>query len=707
MGDFPPGSRPQAPDTTTNGLAYDENPSSYPSSTHKPQDNSAPFYSQLTSIPQGLPRPDFRSFTHPSTQSQPPDNRVSPLNMGSMAGALPDHGPGDGATANSQAIPRTLSGVSVSAVAYQPGQNMQMPSHMSGNFPVHPPYAPSYAMSPYQQGYMHAQLSPQGAYPPFAANQPRLPGPNAIQNPYQHYQQPSQFMYYSVPFGPQGHYIHGYQMPGVQNQAMYGRRGSSNSASFIPGQNPEQSFYDGMYPDPRMGSRGVQSLSMVGPAHGASQMQASSKRHPVFNNSPTRSRAISGHLLTLHAVDLSRPGSMSSIPRGPPRKPKQSGHALWVGNLPPGTTVVALKDHFSREATKDIESLFLISKSNCAFVNYRTEASCTAAMHRFHDSRFNGVRLVCRLRRSSTPASGVPTGPSAMMGSHQSNNSPPSTPGQDGNTVDGLQDGVDGVDAVSESPIPKSGTDGAVTLQASSKYFIVKSLTLQDLELSVRNGIWATQSHNEEVLNKAFEVSLARFGPLQHEGLMNVLQSTENVYLIFSANKSGEYFGYARMASSILEDGSHFKGSVPKPDLIEDAPDAPKSIPTPATEWAPRGRIIDDSARGTIFWEAEILESDGEDETTERENTTDEVSSPVTQSWGKPFKIEWLSTNRLPFYRTRGLRNPWNANREVKIARDGTELEPNVGERLLQMFHRVGPSSGAVMLPISAQMRPY
>ena len=82
---------------------------------------------------------------------------------------------------------------------------------------------------------------------------------------------------------------------------------------------------------------------------------------------------------------MPRPGPVSSIPRGPPRKPKQSGHALWVGNLPPGTTIVALKDHFSRDATKDIESLFLISKSNCAFVNYRTEASCTAAMHRFHD----------------------------------------------------------------------------------------------------------------------------------------------------------------------------------------------------------------------------------------------------------------------------------------------------------------------------------
>ena len=40
-------------------------------------------------------------------------------------------------------------------------------------------------------------------------------------------------------------------------------------------------------------------------------------------------------------------------------------------------------DHFARDATTDIESLFLISKSNCAFVNYKTELVCAAAMSRF------------------------------------------------------------------------------------------------------------------------------------------------------------------------------------------------------------------------------------------------------------------------------------------------------------------------------------
>jgi hypothetical protein len=278
-----------------------------------------------------------------------------------------------------------------------------------------------------------------------------------------------------------------------------------------------------------------------------------------------------------------------------------------------------------------------------------------------------------------------------MVGTQPSVASPPISPKHDDEAVEGLQDGV------SDSPANQVDGETRTSTTGANKYFIVKSLTLQDLELSIRNGIWATQSHNEEVLNKAY-------------------QSAENVYLIFSANKSGEYFGYARMISPILEEGSELIGSAPKTENIMDAPDVPKSIPTPATEWAPKGRIIDDSARGTIFWEAELSESETEDEVVEKVETHVDGDSPVVaQSWGKPFKVEWLSANRLPFYRTRGLRNPWNANREVKIARDGTELEPSVGERLIQMFHRLGPSNSGVPMmspmqlggPVIHQMRPF
>jgi hypothetical protein len=46
------------------------------------------------------------------------------------------------------------------------------------------------------------------------------------------------------------------------------------------------------------------------------------------------------------------------------------------------------------------------------------------------------------------------------------------------------------------------------------------------------------------------------------------------------------------------------------------------------------------------------------------------------EDWGLSFKIEWIRVGTLPFHRLRSLRNPWNADREVKVSRDGTEIEP-------------------------------
>ncbi|CAG8537103.1 30393_t:CDS:2, partial [Racocetra persica] len=55
--------------------------------------------------------------------------------------------------------------------------------------------------------------------------------------------------------------------------------------------------------------------------------------------------------------------------------------------------------------------------------------------------------------------------------------------------------------------------------------------------------------------------------------------------------------------------------------------------------------------------------------------------------------------------RTRHLRNPWNANREVKISRDGTEVEPIVGERLITEFHKTPPSTvPAQYMPINGPL---
>nr|OQO30443.1 hypothetical protein B0A51_03073 [Rachicladosporium sp. CCFEE 5018] len=350
-----------------------------------------------------------------------------------------------------------------------------------------------------------------------------------------------------------------------------------------------------------------------------------------------------------------------SAPRGPPRKPRQSGFSLWVGHLPPAGSIADLKDHFSRDATTDIESLFLIAKSNCAFVNYRTEAACSAAMHRFHESRFNGMRLVCCLRKGASTTTKVASSGAAAI--------PALThfvsPGSEADEVETptIVGGPPEAPQVQKELV--SDTRPYRAHRIPETFFILKSLTSQDLDASVHRSEWTTQVHNKAALDAAFKRS-------------------DNVYLVFSANKSGEYFGYARMLAPIS--GDLAAATAPAPPEQSSPDDGPQSILTPATATAPSGRIIDDSARGTIFWEADDLTE--EDGSSLKEQITSDATAE--QDLGRPFIIEWISTTRLPFFRTRRLRNALNANREVKIARDGTELEPAVGRKLIWLFHGVG-----------------
>ncbi|KAK3299119.1 YT521-B-like domain-containing protein [Chaetomium fimeti] len=349
---------------------------------------------------------------------------------------------------------------------------------------------------------------------------------------------------------------------------------------------------------------------------------------------------------------------------------------------------MSLVHHVCKE-TEGLESLFLISKSNCAFANFKNEQACSAAQQKLHDSKFMTVRLVSRLRKSTVegPAGATaPTGPAASTS-------------QVGAIQEASPTENDGGESKEEGITPEVVATAAPESQAvispmngrprqKDRFFVLKSLTVEDLELSVRTNIWATQSHNEEALNAAYKTS-------------------DNVYLVFSANKSGEYFGYARMASAINEDPAAAIEFAPSAQPANEV-DLPKAIPTEPTEFAPKGRIIDDSARGTIFWEASWDDKTASDGGQDEEGScgsaggdTGSVQSgqdsnmSEPKAWGKPFRLEWLSTTRLPFFHTRGLRNSFNSNREVKIARDGTEIEPTVARTLIGKFYRAqGPAPG-------------
>lgn len=92
----------------------------------------------------------------------------------------------------------------------------------------------------------------------------------------------------------------------------------------------------------------------------------------------------------------------------------------------------------------------------------------------------------------------------------------------------------------------------------------------------------------------------------------------------------------------------------------------------------PAGRIVDDSSRGFLFWE----KTPGHDIAAEQSETTS------SSNWTASFRIKWLSPagKILPFTKTKHLRNSYNDNKPVKVAKDGTEIDPIVGEQLIELF---------------------
>lgn len=95
-------------------------------------------------------------------------------------------------------------------------------------------------------------------------------------------------------------------------------------------------------------------------------------------------------------------------------------------------------------------------------------------------------------------SSGVPLGPAALMPSIA----------QSQTAFEAIAQNREVSSRAEEIAKAERSREGGVSTKHIDKYFIMKSLTIEDMELSVRNSIWATQGHNEDALNKAFEVRL-------------------------------------------------------------------------------------------------------------------------------------------------------------------------------------------------------
>ncbi|KAL7932191.1 YT521-B-like domain-containing protein [Trichoderma chlorosporum] len=575
-------------------------------------------------------------------------NRQNPYNMTPLANALPldnyHHG------------------------QYQRGVQPRYNAGLSPPVAQHMPPIPQYT------GPSQMPMMPQGYYVPQAQHISSYYGGGhlPVNQVGTAMLQRQNMAYYSAPLA-MGHPATQYY---YQQTAPYPLQYSSPQPAVAPSQHPRVEVGQQASTGALVHNQPLDSLpspfSAEKPSHGISARLSPSAFQPVH---------ITAKITTVN------PDEHRSSVRGSSRKPRQTGNAVWIGNLPPQTDLMSLVHHVSKETT-GLESLFLIAKSNCAFANFKDEASCITAQLKLHESRFQSVRLVSRLRRNEIEGSAgqsPPTGPASGSGSSSLSI----------NSVKSKATTVEADDPNSTATADRTETSMATLPEGPAKYhdrfFILKSLTVDDLELSVQTGIWATQSHNEETLNGAF-------------------RQCTNVYLIFSANKSGEYFGYARMASEFSPSLDSTVKFAPVPRSTNEL-DLPKEVITDATEYVPRGRILHDPGRGTIFWE--IYQDNPEKTLDDEANILDgkngiTVEEEDEKAWGKPFRVEWLSTSRLPFHRIRGLRNPWNSNREVKIARDGTEIEPSVGQRLIGLFN-TGQGSGQSIAarPLAGTMSRY
>ncbi|EGN94027.1 hypothetical protein SERLA73DRAFT_189179 [Serpula lacrymans var. lacrymans S7.3] len=479
-----------------------------------------------------------------------------------------------------------------------------------------------------------------------------------------------------------------------------------------------------------------------------------------------------------------------------------------------------------------ITSIFLIARSNCAFVNCDSEEHLHAAIARFngvplrtHDSRC--PRLVCRVRKpdddlragvggqrgigmhmrwvqeqvrrtqeTEDPTSSVSCSPIDAVGQFLRPTTSLSLSSDEDLGRSQVRFKSYGMKTQSSTGSYASTNSSVLSRYFPKRFFILKSLSQSDLDTSVEEGLWATQTHNEGILDQAYRTS-------------------QEVYLIFGVNKSGEFYGYARMVSRILQgehrvswagqadcspsppvssaqgrrqsvtvseehplggqkisakgkermstyfsptehrmvEGSPLpllpsqttpglgidKGAVSlvpavRPPTVTASGRTPRSAPaelgatrrevapkepitkfslnekarSPADEFAlDRSAPIralrdkkgtDESISGTTSSLQPVKEEnnggDGEEENEVKEKRlgNSEPDQGIVQPkegevheaiWGEPFRVEWLCTERLPFYRTRHMRNPWNHDREVKVSRDGTELEPGIGQQLI------------------------
>ena len=245
-----------------------------------------------------------------------------------------------------------------------------------------------------------------------------------------------------------------------------------------------------------------------------------------------------------------------------PKPPTHSPFAMWCGNVPSDCTEGEIFTYFTTRSSPSsdpdittdtdvdlnipgVESIHLISRSNCCFVNYRSDihlqhaiATTNGASLRPDDWRLRP--LVCRVRKGDDDSTKSGVGAQRLGGLHHG------YVADKQNTSPVVEDNkrLSAAEKVSEKETrswSNSTTSSFLSQHFPTRYFILKAKNEQDLQISVETGLWTTQLHNNVSLSfSTFDkiTTLTQHLYYRQPVLDQAYRtSKDGVFLIFGANR--------------------------------------------------------------------------------------------------------------------------------------------------------------------------
>jgi hypothetical protein len=174
---------------------------------------------------------------------------------------------------------------------------------------------------------------------------------------------------------------------------------------------------------------------------------------------------------------------------------------MWVGNISHSTNILELRDLFSTGYKAEIRSIYWMAKSMCAFVNYSTIEACRSAISKFGNYTLRNNELKCRLRiNPDADIENVSASRSQSLGSLGSSSFETTEPAAVSSPAD--------VESSQSKDVKVSGTGDTQVTKDAPRYFIAKSLTTDDIKISVTTRLWTAQPHVGKTLLSALSVSI-------------------------------------------------------------------------------------------------------------------------------------------------------------------------------------------------------